>query len=502
MRRVIPVILSLCLLLALAVPVGAAEPMSEEFKAFLNEDGKLDLYSILPKNDDYAMMLGDLQYEKGYYLGDWSSDFRKCTLYAYELGEEHEVEVEYIYDATVAAVADKLTAAFPENMASFQVSDMELVNYWIHTADLEIDPDTDATQSLDNYSGQVKALLQNMNFRLIVDNRAGDDSPFWIERLGFASLTHNDTIYYIHPMLGVRADHVIYLPEDTADDADSLLAAAQKRMDEYAPDKVEVAFGGQDIEQFFLDRYDADIAECRRNLDAAIASGDPLEIMNAEMYLEWAQDYKDYFVQDWADPNGEYAFLHKAEGDCWFTATVGDSRWTFITVKDDDKMLSPTYASADAKTDVTVSTADVSVPLDTEIAVEKLTEGAEYERITAALAGKDGQTFDISLHSPTLNEDVTKLEKGTFEVKMPIPESLKGKAVSAYYVDSEGRVTEHTAGVKDGYAVFTTDHFSAYTLATASTNNPPTGDGSWLWALSAVVAMGVAVVLVMKRKKA
>ena len=49
MRRVIPVILSLCLLLALVVPVGAAEPMSEEFKAFLNEDGKLDLMEGVEK---------------------------------------------------------------------------------------------------------------------------------------------------------------------------------------------------------------------------------------------------------------------------------------------------------------------------------------------------------------------------------------------------------------------------------------------------------------------
>ena len=54
MRRVIPIILSLCLLLALAVPV-AAEPMSDEFRDYLNEEGKLPMPSMVPLDEDYAV---------------------------------------------------------------------------------------------------------------------------------------------------------------------------------------------------------------------------------------------------------------------------------------------------------------------------------------------------------------------------------------------------------------------------------------------------------------
>jgi len=464
MRRVIPVILCLCLLLALAVPVGAAEPMSDAFKEYLNEDGQLPIPSMVPPNEEYAMALGDLYYESGFNLSDWSDDFRSCRMTVWELDESHVVEPYFMYDPTVAEVAKELIATFPDNMEDFRVRDMELVNYWISTAALAIDPDTDVTQSLDNYSGELKSLLKNKNFRLTVDNRAGDDSPFWIARKGIAALMMDDAIYYIHPFLGVRADHVIYLPEDTATDADSLLAAAQKRMDDYAPGKVKVELGGNDIKQFFLD-----------NMDAM---------------------YKDAFLSAWADPNSEYAFLKTAAGGCYFTAKIGDTAHHFITVKDDDQMLSPTYAAADAKTDVRVSSADISVPLDTQMRVEKLTEGDEYERIIKALDGKIGPTYDINLHSMSLDE---KVSDGEFLVAIPLPEGFDKQHLTACYVDEEDKVEHHEVTVKDGYALFMTYHFSAYTLV--ATENPPTGDAALLWSVLAMVAMGAAAVLVIGRKK-
>ena len=46
-----------------------------------------------------------------------------------------------------------------------------------------------------------------------------------------------------------------------------------------------------------------------------------------------------------------------------------------------------------------------------------------------------------------------------------MPENLKGKEITVYYINSKGEKEEHIATVKDGYATFETDHFSTYVLA-------------------------------------
>lgn len=56
-----------------------------------------------------------------------------------------------------------------------------------------------------------------------------------------------------------------------------------------------------------------------------------------------------------------------------------------------------------------------------------------------------------------------------FEVKIPIADSLKGKTLTAYYVDNNDKVVEYEVKVKDGYATFTINHFSIYTLAEKKT---------------------------------
>ena len=58
-----------------------------------------------------------------------------------------------------------------------------------------------------------------------------------------------------------------------------------------------------------------------------------------------------------------------------------------------------------------------------------------------------------------------ELEDGSFEVRIPLSEKLKGKDLVAYYVDDNGNKEEHEVTIKEGYAVFNTNHFSTYTLA-------------------------------------
>lgn len=84
--------------------------------------------------------------------------------------------------------------------------------------------------------------------------------------------------------------------------------------------------------------------------------------------------------------------------------------------------------------------------------------------------------YDLKLFSKSLDNYVSKLVNGSFEVKIPIKDEYKNKNLIAYYVDDNGKVTEYEVTVKDGYVIFNTDHFSIYTLGVKNVNNPQTGD--------------------------
>ncbi len=191
-----------------------------------------------------------------------------------------------------------------------------------------------------------------------------------------------------------------------------------------------------------------------------------------------AEAEKDYFDENYNNPEGEYYYLQQAEGGYYFLAELEYSMYAFFVVKDSSKMLNPTAVSVDANTNVAVSTDDTSIPLDTMVTVEKLSEGETYDKIIKTLGVKDNATFDITLFSDTLNKNITKLEDGTFSVKIPVPAELNGKELIAYYVDANDKVTEYPVSVKDGYAAFTTDHFSIYTIAEKLTENETGSDTS------------------------
>lgn len=87
------------------------------------------------------------------------------------------------------------------------------------------------------------------------------------------------------------------------------------------------------------------------------------------------------------------------------------------------------------------------------------------EKIIKLLNVENSETFDLKLYSESLEKYITKLDDGRFEVKIPISKELEGKNLVVYYVDQNDKLTEHEVIVKDGYAIFTTDHFSICTLA-------------------------------------
>ena len=167
--------------------------------------------------------------------------------------------------------------------------------------------------------------------------------------------------------------------------------------------------------------------------------------------------------------------------DYCFKITVNDLEHQLIVRRDSGKMVTPVYKSVDMATNVSVNTTDSSVPLDTVMKVDELKSGTVYEDIIKTLDVEDNVTYDIKLQSESLDKHITKLNNGKFEVKIPVPEALKGQNLSVYYVDENKKITEHkTTKTDDGYAVFETDHFSIYTLAAKGdspyTQSPATSD--------------------------
>ncbi len=450
---------------------------SENYKKYLNEDGKLVVNGIKPSNEMEFVVLFELLIWKEDLDMGWgyiAEDFSSCDFTVNN--ETHTVEIVYNYDSSVKSKLQSLINNFPEDIEYFTVQDMELINYWVNTID------NDDVNTLAGYSGELKSYINNYNVKLIVDTRAGWDTAFMTARAGMSLITHNDIAYYASHWLGAQGKHIIYVPNETGDSKDELIAAAQKRINEYLGDEniVTVSYAGK------ADRVHAQFEyEYYR---------DWWEIENPNMTLDEfiAENYPEGI--DLSEPMTGIENLNANDDVFKVTVKVGDIERSFniFIKKDSSKMILPTYATADMKTNVEISTESSSIPLDTQVQANKLTSGTEYERIVNILEVEDNATYDLKLYSNSLKEFVTKLEDGTFEVKIPIPEELEGKTLIVYYVDENDNVTEHEVTVKDGFASFETDHFSTYVLAekveednntddtdsgNANTGNP-TGSGS------------------------
>lgn len=104
--------------------------------------------------------------------------------------------------------------------------------------------------------------------------------------------------------------------------------------------------------------------------------------------------------------------------------------------------------------------------------------------------------------------------KSSVTVKVPVPEALKGKNIYVFHVEN-GRKVLVRSEVKDGFVIFSADHFSEYIissekLAEAETsagtstpitpaNNPNTGVAAA--AVPVLLAVSAAVIVITKKKK-
>ncbi len=488
-----------------------AEEMSTEFKSLLTEDGKLIVRGVKPEKSDDLYFLFEFLFltdengeytNTGYGWDNFSEDMNTVdfTINMGETNEEtHTVSIEYIYDKDIKSMVDGFLSKIPANLEYFNVRDMEVINFWVNGKG--------NVENLINYSSELKNYFDYKNFA--IDLRMGEDGKLETYASGVANFSYDKTIYGVRDGLGVSAKHIIYVDENTGTTKEELISAVQKRIDNYiGKDKVKVTFGGESVYNLYVDEYDAEISSletelaanttqleaARQNAVISCPNGSDsfdevcMQAENAVNQLESAKlhienrlsairSFKENFIKNYNDENGSYSFLKDAVNGYYFNAEVGEEKYLFIIVKDNDKMLTPINKTSDVKTDITISTSNTNIPLDTTISAKKIISGIEYDKIVKILNLTDNLTFDLKLYSNSLDEYITKLSDGSFEVKIPIPEDFKDKDLAIYYVDGNGKAETYDVKVENGYAIFYTNHFSIYTLGYNDIDNPKTFDG-------------------------
>ncbi len=193
--------------------------------------------------------------------------------------------------------------------------------------------------------------------------------------------------------------------------------------------------------------------------------------------------------------------------DHTYTFNFGDFTVDFLIVADSSKMTVPVFAAKNLEKDITVTSKESSIPLDTMIIANIIDKDSkEYQIIKKSINQNNLHSLDITLFSNVKNSKITKLENGIFEVTMPVPTDLEGKNLAIYYVTEDGKIEEHEVTIKDGYATFQTNHFSIYTLAekTNSIVNPKTGDNISLYiilSISSLIMLTVCSICLSNKNK-
>jgi len=243
MKKTIKLFMMFITVIIILPTTVSANDMSEEFKKLVNDKKQMIVNSIKPTTDEELYMLIDeyALYNQGY--GDFYVDpsgcntsYTLCGLEYLPTGEYHNIEIVYKYDKDIKEVIDNYINLIPEDLEYFSVNDMEVVNFWVNTYGDE--------EKLISYSSELKSYFDYKNFT--IDLRMGDDGEFKTEASGIANFLYNDTVYGIRDNTGVRAKHVIYVPDTTGNTKEELINAAQKRIDEYVGEgKVELSYKGQ-----------------------------------------------------------------------------------------------------------------------------------------------------------------------------------------------------------------------------------------------------------------
>lgn len=458
----------------------ASEEMSDEFKAILT-DGKLVVPSVKPTTEDEAWVFvnaylkNNFSTDNGVWLEGWfeGQDFSKVTIHYgvlnlnrvdvsepfYKYEEKHTVDVEYKYTEKPQIkqkVLEYVNRAAEKD--SFELRDLEIINYWLYGYDENDRIGVRNQTSMANYSSEFRGFLNYSNISAQFDEpRAGANTELFNTYRSPIAFCYDGIYYGGNAAISMIIKSIIYVPNDVEDTPEMLLQAAQKRINDYLKTDTAVVLN-----------YGGLFSEADQHTSAS--------------------EHEE--------------FLNISGVEHYFVANVNGEEHKLLIIPNSEKMYTPTYKTIDLDTNVEINTDSSSVPLDTLVQVDKIEDGKDFEKIKDILRFHNTDSFDLKLHSFSGNRYIEKLDNGNFRVRIPIKEELKGKKLSVYYIDDNGKKHEHEVKIEGDYACFDTNHFSIYTLADTESvitdnvtneTSPKTGDGTntTLW----ILLLGVASIM-------
>ena len=308
-----------------------------------------------------------------------------------------------------------------------------------------------------NFAKDLIKLTNGSNITYKFDYRCGDSGNDLYSSLGGRVIVYYDGVAVDTTDIGLIWSHVIYVPSNTADTDEARIAAALKRIEEYLG----------------------------KNHGITITTGKSLESLSVEDFA-W---------------NEEELFDENAVGKNYYNVTIQGKTYKFvISTRDELELEIPEFIASDITSNITIKSDSNELPLDTAITVKEVTS----EKIEKALGTDVYAAYDISLYSNAKQVNITKLETGKFVVNIPVPEILKDKDITVYYINSKGEKEEHKATIKDGIASFETDHFSTYVLAekVEDVKNPNTYDGIGKSIIMVIISLlGIISMIICLRRR-
>ena len=348
--------------------------------------------------------------------------------------ETHLVEYKYKEDPINSKIKNTIDDIFsslvdennPYPYREFTIEDLNYINYLYNA--------TNGDEVI-YYSLELRDTLKGKNFIPYFSYRMGDTEPFHISSGGMVTVMYNDILYPLTLNMGYTIKQVIYVPDDTEDTDAALIAAAKQRIIDYL---------GIDESDFTLT-----VGAARSTV------GD------------------DNFWRDGYDLDNISAN--------YYNLTINGRTIKFVIEKNSEKATNPEFVTSDLSTDIQITSESGAIPLDTQINVnEILKDSNEFKEVMKKIEKETGLVFDLKLFSSSLDTYITKLDNGQFKVRIPLTNEFKGKDLTVYHIDEDDKIEEYEITFEeDGkFAVFTTDHFSTYTIAEKTEEDEETAENT------------------------